>query len=201
MPGCWLKKGENEILVFDILGPREARSEGLRQPLLDQLQVKKRLVHREPGQTLDLSGEKPVATGTFKVGNGWQDVRFGAPATGRYICIEALDAIDGKDLAAIAEMYVLDADGERLSREPWTVMYADSEDIDGVNRSADKTFDLQESTYWQTVPGTPYPHAIVVDLGATHTLSGYQYLPRMESEVPGAIARYRIYVKDTPFRF
>lgn len=201
MPGCWLKKGENEILVFDILGPHEARSEGLREPLLDQLQVKKRLVHREPGQTLDLSGEKPVATGTFKAGNGWQDVRFGAPATGRYICIEALDAIDGKDLAAIAEMYVLDADGERLSREPWTVMYADSEDIDGVNRSADKTFDLQESTYWQTVPGTPYPHAIVVDLGATHTLSGYQYLPRMESEVPGAIARYSIYVKDTPFRF
>lgn len=201
MPGCWLKKGENEILIFDILGPRDTRCEGLKEPKLDQLLVKKRLTHREPGQNLDLSAERPVATGTFKAGNGWQDVRFDAPATGRYICIEALDAIDGKDLAAIAEMYVLDADGNRLSREPWTVMYADSEDIDGVNRSADKTFDLQESTYWQTVPGTPYPHAIVVDLGATHTLSGYQYLPRMESEVPGAIARYRIYVKNTPFRF
>lgn len=37
MPGCWLKNGENEILVFDILGPRSARSEGLEAPLIDRL--------------------------------------------------------------------------------------------------------------------------------------------------------------------
>ena len=41
MPGCWLKKGENEILVFDIIGPKEAKSEGLREPLLDRLLVQK----------------------------------------------------------------------------------------------------------------------------------------------------------------
>lgn len=120
---------------------------------------------------------------------------------GRYLCVEALDAIDGKDVAAIAEMYVLDENGERVSRESWTVMYADSEDMDGVNRSADKTFDLQESTYWQTAPGIPFPHAIVIDLGATRNISGFQYLPRMESEVPGAIKRYNIYVKPDNFKY
>ena len=200
MPGCWLKKGKNEIIVFDIIGPREAKSEGLKEPKLDQLQVKKRLTHREEGQNLDLKGEKPVYTGEFKPGNGWQEVNF-APVRGRYICLEAMDAIDGKEVAAIAEMYVLDDKGERLSREPWTVMYADSEDTKGVNRSADKTFDLQESTYWQTAPGAGFPHAVVIDLGAAHRVAGFHYLPRMEAEVPGAIRTFRVFVKDTPFKY
>ncbi|MDO4320554.1 MAG: beta-galactosidase [Bacteroidales bacterium] len=200
MPGCWLRKGENEIIVFDILGPREARSEGLKEPKLDQLLVKKRQIHREDGQQLDLTGEKAVASGTFKPGNGWQEVKF-APVRGRYVCIEALDAADGGEIAAIAEMYLLDEKGERLSREPWTVMYADSENTDGVNRTADKTFDLQESTYWQTVPGVAFPHSIVIDLGASRDIAGYRYLPRMEAGAPGEIKNFRIYVKETPFKY
>ena len=28
IPGCWLKKGENEVIVFDIIGPKEVKSEG-----------------------------------------------------------------------------------------------------------------------------------------------------------------------------
>ena len=53
-------------------------------------------------------------------------------------------------------MYLLDENGERLSREPWIVKYADSEDVSQVNRSADKIFDLQESTYWSTETGSAY---------------------------------------------
>ena len=204
VPGCWLKKGENEILVFDIVGPKEAKSEGLTEPLLDQLLVSKPLTHRNEGENLDLSAEKPVKAGSFKPGNGWQEVKFDQPVKGRYVCIEALNAQDGKDLACIAEMYLLDANGERLSREPWLVKYADSEDVAHVNRSADKTFDLQESTestYWSTERGKQYPHAVVIDLGAVHTLSAFQYLPRMESEVPGGIKDFRIYVKEEAFKY
>ena len=201
VPGCWLKKGENEILVFDIVGPKEAKSEGLREPLLDQLQVSKPLTHRTEGQNLDLTAEKPVLSGSFKPGNGWQEVKFDQPVSGRYICLETLSSQDGKDLACIAEMYVLDKDGERLSREPWIVKYADSEDVAHVNRSADKLFDLQESTYWSTTPGTAYPHSVVIDLGATHTVSGIQYLPRMESEVPGGIKDFKVYVKKETFKY
>ena len=200
MPGCWLKKGENEILVFDIVGPREARSEGLTEPKLDQLLAQEPLTHRLKGQTLDLSGNTPAAQGTFAPGNGWQEVSFDKPVEGRYVCLEALSSINGKNQACVAEMYVLDDKGQRLSREPWTVVYADAEDVKGVNRSADKTFDLQESTYWSTGSKTPYPHAVVIDLGAQHSLGGFQYLPRMEAEVPGAIKDYKIYVSDKPFK-
>ena len=201
VPGCWLKEGENEILVFDIVGPKEARTEGLEEPILIQLLVNKPLTHRNKGEELRLAGETPVLNGSFKAGNGWQEMKFGKPVSGRYVCIEALNAQDGKDLACIAEMYLLDENGERLSREPWIVKYADSEDVSQVNRSADKIFDLQESTYWSTETGSAYPHAVVIDLGAKHTLTAIQYLPRMESNVPGGIKDFKVYVKGENFSY
>ncbi|MBM6659500.1 beta-galactosidase [Bacteroides gallinaceum] len=201
VPGCWLKEGENEILVFDIVGPKEAHTEGLEEPILNQLLVNKPLTHRNKGEELRLAGETPVLSGSFKAGNGWQEMKFGKPVSGRYVCIEALNAQDGKDLACIAEMYLLDENGERLSREPWIVKYADSEDVSQVNRSADKIFDLQESTYWSTETGSAYPHAVVIDLGAKHTLTAIQYLPRMESNVPGGIKDFKVYVKGENFSY
>lgn len=42
MPGCWLKEGENEIIVFDLKGPAEAKVVGLKQPILDMLREKLR---------------------------------------------------------------------------------------------------------------------------------------------------------------
>lgn len=201
VPGCWLKAGENEVLVFDIVGPRETRCEGLREPLLDQLLVQKPLTHRQEGQSLELASIPPVYTGAFKPGNGWQEVRLNQPKRGRYVCIEALNAHDAKELACIAELYLLNESGERLSREPWTVEFADSEDVSGVNRSGDKLFDLQESTYWSTEAGSPYPHHIVIDLGAIHTIQALQYLPRMESEVPGGIRQFKVYIQEKPFPY
>lgn len=200
MPGCWLKKGENEIMVFDIVGPKQAVSEGLTEPLLDNLLVQRPLTHRESGENLDLAGINPVASGSFQPGNGWQEIRFDEPASGQFVCLEALSSINGKDYASIAELYLLDENGERLSREPWTIYYADSEDVKGVNRSADKIFDLQESTFWSTARGAKFPHSVVIDLGGNKTVSALQYLPRMESDVPGAIKDFKVYVSPTPFK-
>ncbi len=201
MPGCWLRKGENEIMVYDILGPREARSRGLREPIIDSLNLPAIPVHRKDGETLDLTGETPALTAACAPGNGWQQFTFDVPATGRYVCIEALSPIGKGTEAAIAELYLLDKDGKRLSREPWTVRYADSEEVTHGNHAADKIFDLQESTYWTTPRGIPYPHAVVIDLGAEHTLGGIQMLPRMESTVPGAIKDFKVYVKPGDFRY
>ena len=40
MPGCWLKEGENEILVLDLKGPVKASIKGLKKPILDVLREK-----------------------------------------------------------------------------------------------------------------------------------------------------------------
>lgn len=199
-PGCWLNKGENEILILDIVGPKKAVVCGLDHPIIDKLQNEEPPIHRLEGQTLDLSGETPVKVGTFNSGNGWQTVKFEKTVTGRYVCLEALDAIDGKEYACIAELYLKDEKGERLSREPWKILYADSEDIQTGNRAADKIYDLQESTFWSTVKGVKFPHQIVIDLGKEHTLSALDYLPRMESSVPGGIKNFKIYVKSENFK-
>ncbi|MCM1449351.1 MAG: beta-galactosidase [Clostridiales bacterium] len=200
MPGCWLKKGENEILIFDIVGPRDLTVEGLKEPLLDQLLVTKPLTHRLEGETLQLQGEKPVLTSQMAAGNGWQEIKFDTPSRGRYVAIEALDAHDGGEMAAIAELYLLDENGERLSREPWIVDYADSEDVSKQNRSGDKIFDLQESTYWSTEKGVPFPHSIVIDLGGDKTVTAIQYLPRMEADAPNSIRNFKVYMSDKPFK-
>ena len=200
-PGCWLKKGQNEIIVLDIIGPNEAKSEGLAKPIIDQLQKAEPPIHRTEGQNLNLNGESPVAAGTFKAGNGWQEVKFSAPQTGRYVCLEGLNSHNGDEYTCIAELYLLDANGERLSREPWRISYADSEDIVTGNRAGDKIYDLQESTFWSTVKGVNFPHQIVIDLGKEHTITALQYLPRMESNAPGSIKDYKIYVKAQPFKY
>jgi beta-galactosidase len=135
-----------------------------------------------------------VLKGTFAPGNGWQTIHFKTTQKGRYVAIEGLNAYDGKEQAAIAELYVLDEKGKRLSREAWTVKYADSEDADNGNKTADKTFDLQESTYWSTVAGERFPHVMVIDLGNEQQLSGLEYLPRAEEGAPASIKDYKIYV-------
>ena len=200
MPACWLKKGENEIIVFDIVGPREAKCEGLAEPIINQLQQVKPLIHRAEGETLDLSAENPALKGSFKAGNGWQEHKLTTPQKGRYIALEALSSQDGKPMACIAEMYLLDEKGERLSREPWVVKYADSESVAQNNCNADKIFDLQESTYWKTEEGVEFPHSIVIDLGAEHTISAIQYFPRMEEGAPGSIKEFKLYIKGEEFK-
>ncbi len=200
VPGCWLKKGKNEVVVFDVVGPDDAVSEGLDKPVIDKLKNAEPPIHRKDGENLSLAGEKPVKAGAFAAGNGWQEVKFDQPVAGRYVCLEALNAHDGKEQACIAELYILDENGERLSREPWKVFYADSEEINKGNCAGDKVYDLQESTFWSTVKEVNFPHTIVIDLGKVHTLSALQYLPRMESSVPGGIKDYKIYVKEQPFK-
>lgn len=199
-PGCWLKKGQNEVIVLDVVGPKETVVWGQKEPELNKLQLSGPATHRLEGQNLDLSGEKPVKEGQFQPGNGWQEVKFDQPVTGRYVCIEALNSHWNREYCCIAEWYMLDENGQRLSRESWQVAYADDEDVQSGNKNADKIFDLQESTYWSTNRGVQFPHTVVIDMGQDKTMTGFQYLPRAEQGAPESIKDYRIYVKSDAFK-
>ena len=194
VPGCWLKKGKNEVIVLDVVGPREAVVWGQAEPELNKLQLEKTNKHNNIGDKPDLNSDTPVAQGQFKSGNGWQTVKFNGSKKGHLLCLEASSTHAGDDVVAVAEIYALGADGKRLSREPWTTKYADSEDENG-NHTGDKVFDLQESTYWKTVKGAGFPHLLVIDLGSEQTITGFEYLPRAEQGTPGSIKNYKIYVK------
>ena len=89
MPGCWLKKGENEIIVLDLLGPEKATIKGLDKPILDMLRAEAPMTHRKEGENLNLKNEKPVASGTLKPGNGWQEVKFDAPVKSPFLLLRS----------------------------------------------------------------------------------------------------------------
>jgi beta-galactosidase len=193
IPGCWLKKGKNEIIVLDLIGPKEPVLWGQALPELNKLQLEKTNKHNNIGDKPDLNSATPAASGAFKSGNGWQTIRLATPQKGRYLAIECLSTQKANDRVAIAELYLQDVDGHRLSREPWTTKYADSEEEDG-NHTGDKVFDLQESTYWQTEKGSALPHLLVIDLGSEQTVSALEYLPRAEQNAPGSMKDFRIFI-------
>ncbi len=193
VPGCWLKKGKNEIIVLDVVGPSEKVVWGQDKPELNKLQLEKSNKHNNIGDKPDLNSATPVATGAFKAGNGWQTINFNKTVKGRYLAIEVLSTQSGDDVAAIAELYVQGTDGKRLSREPWKTKYANSEDEAG-NHLGDKVFDLQESTYWQTEKGTAAPHLLVIDLGSEQSVKALEYLPRAEQGAPGSVKSYKVFL-------
>ena len=174
VPGCWLKKGKNEVIVLDVVGPKEKVVWGQAEPELNKLQIEKTAKHNN-------------------IGNGWQTIRFNTPQKGRYVALQCLSNHDGSARSCIAELYVQDASGKRLSREPWTVKYADSENENG-NHLGDKVFDLQESTFWQTERNAALPHLLVIDLGSEQTVSALEYLPRAEEGAPGSVKDFKIYL-------
>lgn len=194
-PGCWLKKGRNEVIVLDVVGPKTDKPVvwGQDKPELDKLQLEKTNKHNDIANKPDLNSKTPVATGEMQAGNGWQTVKFPKQARGRFLAIEVESGHDNQP-TAIAELYLQDANGKRLSREPWVAKYADSENADQGNHTADKTFDLQESTYWQTVQGADFPHLLVIDLGSEQTVSALEYLPRAEQGAPGSVKGYKVFV-------
>ena len=207
VPGCWLKKGQNEVVVLDVIGP-SMRAYYLTKdkqrlapflaaqnhPELDKLNIEASREHNDPASKPDLSKLIPAAEGQLAPGNGWQTVRLATPQKGRYVAIEALSSRAENTVVAVAELYLRDEAGNRLSREPWTVRYADSEDVRRGNYTGDKVYDLQESTYWRTAKETALPHLLVIDLGSVQTVSALDYLPRAEQGAPGSIRDYRIFV-------
>ena len=202
LPGCWLKKGKNEVIVLDVVGPKgEAGKPGSTvaptafcqdHPELDKLNLEKSNKHNEPGHRMDLNSETPVLKGEFKAGNGWQTIKLDKPVTGRYFAIQAESSQSGDNQIAIAEVYLQDAQGNRIDRHNWVAFYADSEK---GNSTLDKMFDLQESTYWQTEKGANFPHLGIVDMGKEVTISAFEYLPRAEQGAPGSVKAFKLYIK------
>lgn len=203
VPGCWLKEGENEVIIFDLASPTEAKSHGLRHPILDVLKGNGAYACRKPGETLDLTNETPIYKASFTKGNGWQHINFNKQVNTRYFCLEALNSFGGDNFASIAELEILGGDGKPLSRQHWKVIYADSEELDVANNTASNVFDLQESTIWHTNYSTTkasFPHQIVIDLGEEKLVTGFWYLPRAEEGKPGMIKDYKVYLKQTRFK-
>ncbi len=75
VPGCWLKKGQNEVIVLDMVGPKgNPVLFAQDKPELDKLNLEKSNKHNNPGNRPDLNSKTPHAQGQFAPGNGWQRI-------------------------------------------------------------------------------------------------------------------------------
>jgi beta-galactosidase len=198
-PGCWLRPGENEIVILDLVGSKDHIVAGFEKPVLNELHPEKDFAatHR-PVVKLNLAGAALVHTGTFAPGADTQEIKFAALATGKYFCLESLSAQDEKPYAAVAELDLLDAGGNPISHNGWTIAYVDSEERAKEDGTAENAIDGQTADYWHTewsAEQPAHPHQIVIDLGQSQTISGFRYVPR-QSPGAGRIKDYRIYVGD-----
>lgn len=203
LPGVWLKKGANEIVVFDE-GPSSSvvpTIQGLDQPILDSIERAAVGRNRKAGQNVDFAGLSPVAQGEWANGAALQTATF--KGHGRYLAIEVVSEHGGEGpYASLAELWAVGVDGKDLPRQDWKVAFADSEELDAENGSANNVFDLQPTTFWHTAysgGAEPMPHRLVIDLGRVVELSGIRVLPRQEG-VNGRIKAYRVFLSDSPYK-
>ena len=201
VPGPWLKAGRNEVIVLDLLGPKEPALAGLGKPILDQLRPELDFVKKVQQSVLTIEGVQPVHMGMFVSGPVAQEIPFDKPAQGRQFCLETLNAHDGKPHAAVAELDLLDAAGQSIPHTVWTIAYVDSEERISEDGSALNAINGQTADFWHTEwsqaqPG--HPHRLVIDLGQTVTISGFRYTPRPgNNSVGGRIKDYRVYVGES----
>ncbi|HZL77871.1 MAG TPA: beta-galactosidase, partial [Candidatus Limnocylindrales bacterium] len=196
-PGCWLRAGENEIVVLDLAGPESHAVAGLEKPILDELHPEKdfQKSHRSVVK-LNLDSATPAHSGSFAPGADTQEIKFIAPASGKFFCLESLNAHDGQPYAAVAELDLIGADGKTISHDGWTVAYVDSEEREKEDGSAENAIDGQTANFWHTQWGSAspgYPHRLIFNLGKTQTISGFRYVPR-QGEGGGRIKDYRVFI-------
>ena len=196
-PGPWLQKGHNDVVVLDLVGPREPKLAGLDQPVLNELHPDLDLDQKSSaGGAFNVDRLTPARQGSFTEGTDTQEVHFAAPVTGRYLCLQGLNAFDGQPVASVAELEALDASSQLVPRTNWKLFWVDSEE---QGREGGNALDGQSSSQWDSAHSAPYPHEIVVDLGQSTTIGGISYLPSSDTKYPGHIKNYRVYVSDQPF--
>ena len=189
LPGCWLRKGDNEVVVLDFFGPR-AKSEvaSVGKAVLDVLQPETDFNRKERQNKKCLGGEE-VASGTFPSGDEAQVVMFGKGVRGNFFTLQALTTYDAKNLATIAEFDFLGKDGNPLNSLDVQITGVDSEEEIREDGVAENAIDGQVEAYWLTSSRT-LPHWIEFCVPTKTEVFGFRYTPRQNKSV-GRIKDWR----------
>ncbi len=206
LPGVWLKKGHNDIVVLETRDHAEHKIAGLAEPILDKLNPD--LLASKGGAVPAPKRKKTkpklaqsaiVAEGKFAAGDDPQMIHFKTGSakaiSARYVALESLSSQAGDPWASVAELALFDAAGKRLSNEGWKVAYVDSEELSAEDGRAENAFDDDPSTIWHTQwagGSPPQPHVLVLDLGKVESVAALRYQPRA-GDKPGKIKEYRVY--------
>ena len=193
LPGCWLKKGQNEIVVREMLEPTgEPTVAFLDHPILDELHPEAdfNIVKREHDKFV---GGDEVASGAFPNTDAAQVVMLEKPVHGTFFTLQALSSYDAKDLASIAEFDFLGADGNPLTSVDMQISGVDSEEEVRDDGVAENAIDGQVEAYWLSSSRT-LPHWIEFHVSDKTEIHGFRYTPRQGNGI-GRIKDWKLHVR------
>lgn len=192
LPGAWLKQGDNEILVFDLLGPREVKITASDHPIIDMLQDFTQqvadysyFVRPDVSETVAILQGEGVISKRRQNGNAIIPINSDLNQGARFVELQIFGAGKSDNAVSVSELRLYDSEGTLIPNDDWRIVYVDSEEA-GSNHGASKLIDLQESTYWRTIPGKQFPQSVIIDLGKNIPLGGFEVVPRMEKDTPEA---------------
>ena len=213
VPGVWLKKGRNDIMVFEQIKDGVRSVSGVTTPILNQLNpdenashslksaVKtKKTIVRGKMEEPHLGPESLVHEGVLP-DDAFEHTISISPRKARYMALVALSSHNGDEFTTLAEIAVRDGAGKAVSRKDWKVAYVDSEENFAEGDQAENAFDGDEETFWHTLWGAPHtehPHTLVIDFGTEQDIGTVRLLPRQDS-ANGRIKDYRLYLSMKPF--
>jgi alpha-L-fucosidase len=75
----------------------------------------------------------------------------------------------------------------------WKVVAVNSQETAGGDNAAANAIDDDSSTFWHTRwnDDLKLPHYITVDMGTSHRIAGFTYLPRQDGNPNGTVENYR----------
>ena len=193
VPGCWLRKGGNEIVVLDFFGPRgKCEVDFVGKAVLDVLQLDTDFnrVRREHEK---FAGGEEVAAGTFPSGDESQVVMFGKGVRGNYFTLQAVTTYDAKNLATISEFAFLDRDGNPMNALDVQITGVDSEEEIREDGVAENAVDGQIEAFWLTSSRT-LPHWIEFHVPAKAEVFGFRYTPRQGKDI-GRIKDWKFFAR------
>ena len=193
VPGCWLREGNNDIVIVDFFGPRDGGAvRFLDHPVLDRLDIESDF-NRRTRLTADFAGGAEVASGSFPPSDEAQVVMFGKPVRGNFFTLQAMNTYDPKNLASIAEFDFLDKDGNPITSLDITVSGVDSEEEIREDGVAENAIDGQVKAFWIT-GSRALPHWIEFFSHEKAEIHGFRYTPR-QNKSQGRIKDWRFYVR------
>jgi beta-galactosidase len=193
VPGCWLRKGGNEIVVLDFFGPRgKCEVDFVGKAVLDVLQLDTDFnrVRREHEK---FAGGEEVAAGTFPSGDASQVVMFGKGVRGNYFTLQAVTTYDAKNLATVSEFAFLDRDGNPMNALDVQITGVDSEEEIREDGVAENAVDGQIEAFWLTSSRT-LPHWIEFHVPAKAEVFGFRYTPRQGKDI-GRIKDWKFFAR------
>ena len=202
LPAPWLKKGENEIVVFEMEYTGKRTLCGVDKPILDVLGPDKNAfkTSRQYNRVPVLDEFDGIFKGQVEKKTGWQEFTFDGIKTLRHLCIDIQSTYDGTN-SCICEVELLDENGNAIDKNKWEIVHVNTEALgEGL---AEDIIDGDEATYWHSAwkrDVKALPHQVIIDLGNIRTVKGFRICMR-DVNKPGCIKDFRLYGRPQFFLY